>query len=33
MSDEAAEALYVGVGVAATCVGVMCSLKKNLDYT
>jgi hypothetical protein len=26
MSDEAAEALYVGVGVAATCVGVMCSL-------
>jgi hypothetical protein len=26
MSDEAADALHVGVGVAATCIGVMCSL-------
>jgi hypothetical protein len=26
MSDEAANALRVGVGVAATCIGVMCSL-------
>jgi hypothetical protein len=26
MSDEAANALHVGVGVAATCVGIMCSL-------
>jgi hypothetical protein len=26
MSDEAANALHVGVGVAATCIGVMCSL-------
>jgi hypothetical protein len=26
MSDDAADALYVGVGVAATCIGVMCSM-------
>jgi hypothetical protein len=26
MSEEAAETLYVGVGVAATCIGVMCSM-------
>jgi hypothetical protein len=26
MSDEAADALYVGVGVAATCLGAVCSL-------
>ncbi len=26
MSEEAQDALYVGVGVAATCIGVMCSM-------
>ena len=26
MSDESADALHVGVGVAATCIGAMCSL-------
>jgi hypothetical protein len=26
MSDESANALHVGVGVAATCIGAMCSL-------
>jgi hypothetical protein len=26
MTDESSEALQVGVGVAATCIGVMCSL-------
>jgi hypothetical protein len=26
MSDESADALHIGVGVAATCIGAMCSL-------
>jgi hypothetical protein len=26
MSDEAADALHVGIGVAAACIGVMCSM-------